>query len=51
MSVVYCHRGGHQIDLDYNCEGKEIGGEWVCWDCLTDEEVEEMEKEETPDQK
>jgi len=43
MSIVYCSRGHHYIDTDYDCEGLEIAGEWTCWDHLTDEEQEENE--------
>ena len=45
MSVVYCHRGHHYIDMDFDCEGAEIDGEWVCWDHLTDKEQQEVSNE------
>jgi hypothetical protein len=43
---MYCHRGGHFVDLDFNCEGEEINGEWVCWDHLTNGELNQIEREE-----
>ena len=46
MAVEYCHRGGHYIDLDYNCEGRYFGTEWCCYDCMTDAEAEAMEADE-----
>ena len=50
MAVEYCHRGDHYIDLDKNVEGKYLDNngilEWCCWDCLTDEEVEQDERKE-----
>jgi len=43
MSVEYCHRGDHYVDLDYDCEGAYINLEWCCWEHLTDEEQEKEE--------
>jgi len=54
MGVVRCERCDQYIDLDYNCEvftKNEIPGlavqnefDWVCFDCLTDNEAEELEE-------
>ena len=46
MAIEYCHRGGHYVDLDKDCEGQYFDLEWCCWDCLTDEEVEQEDKKE-----
>jgi len=51
MAIEYCHRGGHYVDLDKDCEGQYLSvgdnrQEWCCWDCLTDEEVEQEDKKE-----
>ena len=49
MSMIYCHRGDHQVDTDFNCEGMMIGenkDEWCCWEHLTEEELVELEKAE-----
>ena len=46
MAVQYCHRGGHYVDLDVDSEGAYLKGEWVCWNCLTDEEAEQMQIDE-----
>lgn len=53
MAVEYCHRGDHLVDLDYNCEGTYLFEEpsdfiarrWCCWDHLTAEEQEKLEKD------
>jgi hypothetical protein len=37
MSVIYCERGGHHVDSDFE-EYEVIDGEDVCCECLTDEE-------------
>lgn len=41
MSVIYCHRGGHYVDTDFE-ESAIVGkdDEEVCCDCLTDDEYE-----------
>lgn len=55
MGVVRCERCDAWIDLDYNTEvftsdqipgldATEFG--WVCFECLTDEEVKILEEEE-----
>ena len=49
MAVEYCHRGDHYIDLDYNVEGcynKKL--QWVCFDCMTDEEAERLDNAGNP---
>ena len=53
MGCVICDRCGTLIDLDFNVEvfvKEQIPSldvkeewDWVCFDCLTDEEVEELE--------
>ena len=51
MGVVRCERCDSWIDLDYNCEvftNDQIPGltkdygDWVCFECLTDEEAEKL---------
>ena len=43
MAVERCNRCDKMIDLDWNSEGIYIDLEFVCGNCLTDEEIEEME--------
>ena len=52
MSVIICDRCGKMIDMDYNCEvftNAELPGiakndyDFVCFDCLTDEEAEKLD--------
>lgn len=53
MSMIYCHRGDHQVDTDFNCEGMMVGkdkDEWCCWDHLNEEELVELEKAENEEQ-
>jgi hypothetical protein len=54
MGVVRCERCNQYIDLDYNVEvftNDQIKGltknnyDWVCFECLTDEEVERLEEQ------
>lgn len=51
MSIVICYRCNRRIDLDEDCEvctkneilGLDVpDGEFVCFDCLTDEEADRL---------
>jgi len=50
MGVERCTRCDTHVDLDYNTNGKYIDNcenawEYVCEHCLTDEELDKLEKE------
>lgn len=47
MSVVMCNRCGKFVDLDFNVEDVVVaqnGIDWLCLDCLTDDEQTTLEK-------
>jgi len=47
MGVIMCPRCDKMVDLDYNVEECiEVGDEYICWTCATDEEQSEWEEQE-----